>query len=318
MKFGFCMLLWTTSVGESHRALLEDIQATGYDGVELPMFEGTPNDYAAVERMPGGIGPGRTADSVIPSVDKHPLGEDPAVRSTAVDYLKSCVDCPAALAADSLDDPLHQTLGHFPGSPLTEAEFERAREFHGEVGNYAAASQVTIALEAVNRFESYFATAMDQLGSFVANLGHLAIRAMYDTFRANIDEADPIVASSRNSEHLVHVHISKSDRGYSGARACTLGTHVRGTEEREIRPVAYHRGVRAGSSGTRGRGTHLARRLGFAGSLLPGRLPLHARGLGRRLKSGNRACPPEAEPAQKRAGPCLAARQFRSGRSITR
>ena len=216
MKFGFCMLLWTTSVGESHRALLEDIQATGYDGVELPMFEGTPNDYAAVERMPGGIGPGRTADSVIPSVDKHPLGEDPAVRSTAVDYLKSCVDCPAALAADSLDDPLHQTLGHFPGSPLTEAEFERAREFHGEVGNYAAASQVTIALEAVNRFESYFATAMDQLGSFVANLGHLAIRAMYDTFRANIDEADPIVASSRNSEHLVHVHISKSDRGTPG------------------------------------------------------------------------------------------------------
>ena len=37
MKIGFCMLLWTTSVGEEHRGLLEDIKATGYDGVEVPV-----------------------------------------------------------------------------------------------------------------------------------------------------------------------------------------------------------------------------------------------------------------------------------------
>ena len=216
MKIGFCMLLWTTSVGESHRALLEDIRATGYDGVELPMFEGTPNDYAAVGRMLDEVGLGRTAVSVIPSVDKHPLSRDPAVRRAAVDYLKWCVDCTAALGADCLGGPLHQTLGHFTGSAPTEAEYERAREFHREVGDYAAASQVTIALEAVNRFESYFATTMDQLGSYLASLGHPAIRAMYDTFHANIEEADPVAAFSRNSKHVVHVHISENDRGTPG------------------------------------------------------------------------------------------------------
>ena len=40
MKIGFCMLLWTTSVGTEHRALLEDIKATGYDGVEIMGSEG--------------------------------------------------------------------------------------------------------------------------------------------------------------------------------------------------------------------------------------------------------------------------------------
>ena len=40
------MLLWTTSVGNEHRALLEDIKATGYDGVEVPIFGGTPDNYA--------------------------------------------------------------------------------------------------------------------------------------------------------------------------------------------------------------------------------------------------------------------------------
>ena len=46
MKIGFCMLLWTTSVTKKHEALLRDIKATGYDGVEIPIFDGTPDDYA--------------------------------------------------------------------------------------------------------------------------------------------------------------------------------------------------------------------------------------------------------------------------------
>ena len=46
MKIGFCMLLWTTNVTEKHRPILEDLKATGYDGVEIPVFEGTPDQYA--------------------------------------------------------------------------------------------------------------------------------------------------------------------------------------------------------------------------------------------------------------------------------
>jgi D-psicose/D-tagatose/L-ribulose 3-epimerase len=45
MKIGFCMFLWTTSVSKKHETLLKDIKATGYDGVEVPVFEGTPEGY---------------------------------------------------------------------------------------------------------------------------------------------------------------------------------------------------------------------------------------------------------------------------------
>ena len=50
MKIGFCMLLWTTSVTKKHEALLRDIKATGYDGVEIPIFVGTPDDYRKLGR----------------------------------------------------------------------------------------------------------------------------------------------------------------------------------------------------------------------------------------------------------------------------
>ncbi|NUS20325.1 MAG: sugar phosphate isomerase/epimerase, partial [Mesorhizobium sp.] len=38
MKIGMCMFLWTTRVSKKHEALLKDIKATGFDGVEIPVF----------------------------------------------------------------------------------------------------------------------------------------------------------------------------------------------------------------------------------------------------------------------------------------
>jgi D-psicose/D-tagatose/L-ribulose 3-epimerase len=39
---------------------------------------------------------------------------------------------------------------------------------------------------------------------------------MYDTFHANIEEADPIGAYARNVRIFGHIHISENDRGVPG------------------------------------------------------------------------------------------------------
>jgi D-psicose/D-tagatose/L-ribulose 3-epimerase len=41
MKIGMNLLLWTANVTEAHDPLLIDLKKTGYDGVEIPVFEGT-------------------------------------------------------------------------------------------------------------------------------------------------------------------------------------------------------------------------------------------------------------------------------------
>ena len=63
MKIGFCMLSSTTSVGKKHEALLRDIKATGYDGVEIPVFDGTADDYRRLGDLLDRIGLERTAVS---------------------------------------------------------------------------------------------------------------------------------------------------------------------------------------------------------------------------------------------------------------
>ncbi|MEM6889328.1 MAG: sugar phosphate isomerase/epimerase [Pseudomonadota bacterium] len=216
MKIGFCMLLWTTSVGEEHKSLLADIKETGYDGVEIPIFDGSPDDFAAIGAMLDDLGLGRTGISVVPTLEMNPLSADASERQAGVDYLKWAVDCTAALGADAIGGPLHQTLGHFSGEAPTETEFERARGVHAQVGDHAQSNGVVIALEAINRFESYFANTMDDLCGYTRSLGHPAIKTMYDTFHANLEERNPVDAFTRNAGEVVHVHISENDRGVPG------------------------------------------------------------------------------------------------------
>ena len=163
MKIGFCMLLWTTHVTEKHRKILEALKATGYDGVEIPVFEGTPDHYAKIGRMLDDMGLARTAITVVPSEDKNPIGKDAAQRKAAVDYLKYCVDCTEALGSKQIAGPLHQTLGYFSGKGPTDAERARARSVHRKAGDYAQKRGVRIVLEALNRFERYFVNTMDDL-----------------------------------------------------------------------------------------------------------------------------------------------------------
>ena len=71
-------------------------------------------------------------------------------------------------------------------------------------------------LEALNRFECYLVNTMDDLCDLVRRVGHPNIKAMYDTFHANIEEADPIGALTRNRDEIIHIHISENDRGVPG------------------------------------------------------------------------------------------------------
>jgi D-psicose/D-tagatose/L-ribulose 3-epimerase len=210
------MLLWTTHVTRKHRPILEALKATGYDGVEIPVFEGTPDHFADIGRMLDEIGLQRTAITVVPTRDKNPSDKDAAIRKAATDYLNYCVDCTAALGATCIGGPLTQTLGHFSGKGATDAERSRARSVHRRVGDHAAKQGVKLAIEAVNRFETYFVNTMHDLAAYLDFVDHPAIQGMYDTFHANIEEADPVAAIETIRPHMIHVHISENDRGVPG------------------------------------------------------------------------------------------------------
>ena len=216
MKLGFNLLLWTPHVTLEHEPILKALKKTGYDGVELPMFEGDPDHYARVGEMLDRIGLERTVVSVIGPAGKNPLSPDKAQQRAALEYAKWCIDCCNALGAPILGGPMHSELGYFSGGPATTAERKRALSFHKKAGDYAARKGVFFALEALNRFECYFLNTMAQLADYVAEVDHPHIKAMYDTFHCNIEEKDPVAAIKTIKPHMIHVHISENDRGTPG------------------------------------------------------------------------------------------------------
>jgi D-psicose/D-tagatose/L-ribulose 3-epimerase len=216
MKIGMCMFLWTTHVTDGHEALLKDIRATGFDGVEIPIFEGSPDHYSRLGDMLDRIGLERTAVSAMGDPAMNLISPDAATRKAGVDYMKWAIDCAAALGADRLSGPLHSTLGAFSGSGPTDEERQRSVSSQRAIGDHAGKRGVTIGLEALNRFECYLVNTMDDLAAHLDEIDRPHIKAMYDTFHANIEEADPVGAFTRSLRHVVHVHISENDRGVPG------------------------------------------------------------------------------------------------------
>lgn len=216
MKIGFCMFLWTTHVTKKHEALLADIRKTGYDGVEIPIFEGGPDHYKRLGEMLDRIGLARTAVSATGDPAMNLISPDAATRKAGIAHVQHTIDCAAALGADKLSGPLHSTLGLFSGAGPTAAEKKRSVSSQRAIGDYAGKRGVTIGLEALNRFECYLVNTMAELSAHIDEIGHPAIKAMYDTFHCNIEEADPIAAYSRHVRNIVHVHISENDRGVPG------------------------------------------------------------------------------------------------------
>jgi D-psicose/D-tagatose/L-ribulose 3-epimerase len=216
MKIGMCMFLWTTKIGTEHGALLADIKKTGFDGVEIPVFEGSAADYVATGRMLDDLGLERTAVTAMGDPALNLISADATHRAAGVEYMKHALECCAALGADRISGPLHSTLGHFSGIGPTQAEFEYSIESQRQIGDIATKHGITVCLEALNRFECYLLNTMDGLAEHIKAINHPNIRAMYDTFHANIEEADPIGALTRNKDVVHHIHISENDRGVPG------------------------------------------------------------------------------------------------------
>jgi D-psicose/D-tagatose/L-ribulose 3-epimerase len=215
MKYGFNLLLWTGHVTDEHVLILKALKKAGYDGVELPLFEGTPDHYARLGDHLKKLGLGVTTVSVL-GAGHNSLSPDKAERKAALERAKWALDCTAALGANILAGPMHSEIGYFSGNGATAQERKHGLAFHRAAGDHAAKKNVRMAVEALNRFECYFLNTMAQLADYLDEVDHAHVKAMYDTFHSNIEEKDPVAAIKTIKRHMIHVHISENDRGTPG------------------------------------------------------------------------------------------------------
>jgi D-psicose/D-tagatose/L-ribulose 3-epimerase len=213
---GFNMLLWSTHITEEHFPLLAGIKRAGFDGVELPIFEGTPDHFRTVGRAIRDSGLRATAVTVIPDAERNCVSADAAVRSAGLDHLKWAIDCLTAAGGETLCGPFYQPLGVFTGEPPTRAERANVVSVHKNAAAYAGRHNIKLAVEPLNRFECYVLNTVADSADVVRQVNEPNYGLLYDTFHANIEEKDPVGVIAPNIAQINHVHFSENDRGTPG------------------------------------------------------------------------------------------------------
>lgn len=215
MRYGVNMLVWTTRVGVAHRALFSRVRDWGFDGVEIFLTAKEPDNIAAVKRMLDELGLKRTTCTVLPR-EANLIGADSAARSDGLEYLKRSIERTAELGGDLICGPLYASLGVMTGSRRTNEEWEYAIEGLRAAARRGRELGVTLCLEPLNRFETYFLNTLEDAARLVRDIGEPNVKVHFDTFHSNIEERRPAESLRAAAQELGHVHISENDRGVPG------------------------------------------------------------------------------------------------------
>ena len=216
MKYGFNLLLWATHVTSEHYSVLGKLKAAGYDGVEIPIFEGDVKHYHALGKEIKNQGLVCSSAVTVATPDASPISPDASVRKAGLDRIKWAIENTAAAGGECLCGPYHSPLAVFTGQGPTADEKKRGADVLRQAAEEAQKSKIKLAIEYLNRFECYFLTTAADALALVKAVDHPSFRMMYDTFHANIEEKAPAKAIGSIAGNFIHVHISENDRGTPG------------------------------------------------------------------------------------------------------
>ena len=216
MKLGVNTFIWSAEFGRAQLAFLPRIKEHGFDGVEVPMFN--PEGFPAAD-IRNGLAANDlecTVCSIIPA-GRSLISDDADVRRRTQQHLRDAIQATAEVGAHVIDGPLYSPVGDLPGRRRTPDEWRWAIEGYQSVTPTLDACDVTLAIEPLNRFETYFLNTAADAAALCDEVGHPRVGVAFDTFHANIEEKGIAGACRRIGGHLKHVQISENDRGTPGS-----------------------------------------------------------------------------------------------------
>jgi D-psicose/D-tagatose/L-ribulose 3-epimerase len=87
----------------------------------------------------------------------------PFYPEKATKIIKQVLDKVAEMDGDFLGGVLHSAIGTFTGKPCSNDEKAIVQQVFSEVATYASKQNITIAIEPINRYESYVFTSADEV-----------------------------------------------------------------------------------------------------------------------------------------------------------
>ncbi|TMV49514.1 sugar phosphate isomerase/epimerase [Paenibacillus mesophilus] len=193
---------------------LQRLRRFGYDGVELA-GEPAKLDFNKLQEQMKRHGLICTSICGIYTAERDLSHPDPEVRRGAIQYVKDCVDMAQRLGA-SVVIVVPTPVGK--NGPITARQDEWANVVRSlqEAGEYAHTKKIRLAIEALNRFETYLVNTLAAAKQLAEAVNVASVGVMADLFHMNIEERNHSEALRDIAPYLAHVHIADNTREAAG------------------------------------------------------------------------------------------------------
>lgn len=188
------------------REALTRVAAAGFDGVELAVTDPSGLDGPAVAEALDAEGLRLLSITTGQAAGQEGLSlstSDDALRRRTIERIQAHMALAAPFGAVVI-------VGSLRGGDGDIALLEESLKA------CASAGDVALALEPLNRYESQLLNTVAETLETIDRVGAENLGILYDTFHANIEEAEPAAAVRAAGSRLVHVHLADSNRWVPG------------------------------------------------------------------------------------------------------
>ena len=215
MKYGVHAGLWMARWTDEIVPILRTVADLGFDGVEVSLLGMTDDKAEALGRAVRDHGLQATCSDGL-SKEADITSPDPTIRAAGLDYLTWAVATTAKIGSRGLAGVVYAPWGSYdPPRKAERAAF--AAEAFGKLHATLEQHDVTLGIEAINRFETDLVNTAEDAVSMAEASGSDRVGALLDTFHLNIEEKDVGAAIRGAGDRLVHFHVSDNDRGVPGS-----------------------------------------------------------------------------------------------------
>lgn len=213
IKIGASLLSWITPnwTAEAGKYAIEQTAKAGFDLIEILLPNSMKIEAKAVKQQLK-----ENHLEVVCSLNLPKEAHIAFYPKEAEKLIKNAIDKTSDLETNFLGGVLHGGIGVFSGNPLSETEKNTIVEVWSSVADYAKEKGVNIAVEPINRYESYVCNTAENVLELIEKTGKDNLFLHLDTFHMNIEEnnfRDPILLANQK---LKHIHVTESHRGMLG------------------------------------------------------------------------------------------------------
>jgi D-psicose/D-tagatose/L-ribulose 3-epimerase len=218
MNFGINSFVWVSPcTTEAIKELAPKVKAMGYDVFEISVENPALIDVQAAKQILDQNG----LQSVICGAfgpERNICSSDPTIREKAKTYIKWLIDAAAFVGASVVSGPMYSSVGkdHYESAEDRKAEWVLAVAGIAEMADYAAAKNIKLAFEPLNRFETDMINVVSQGLQFIEDVGRKNVGFHLDTFHMHLEEKDSAKAILMAGDRIFHFHACENDRGIPG------------------------------------------------------------------------------------------------------